>query len=24
MLKFLLHLADAKRVLEIGMFTGYS
>lgn len=23
-LKFLLHLADAKRVLEIGMFTGYS
>ena len=24
LLKFLLHLADAKRVLEIGMFTGYS
>lgn len=24
MLKFLLHLADARRVLEIGMFTGYS
>lgn len=23
-LKFLLHLADARRVLEIGMFTGYS
>ncbi|MET0475773.1 MAG: class I SAM-dependent methyltransferase [Mycobacterium sp.] len=23
-LKFLIHLADAKRVLEIGMFTGYS
>lgn len=23
-LKFLVHLADAKRVLEIGMFTGYS
>jgi predicted O-methyltransferase YrrM len=23
-LKFLLHLADATRVLEIGMFTGYS
>ncbi len=24
MLKFLIHLARAKRVLEIGMFTGYS
>lgn len=23
-LKFLVHLADARRVLEIGMFTGYS
>ena len=23
-LKFLIHLADARRVLEIGMFTGYS
>ena len=24
LLKFLVHLADARRVLEIGMFTGYS